>query len=362
MKHILPDFVFPTDPHTPVQADFSARDALYAGKKAYYGDNHGHSDSGGTSDGKTTPEQWLQAMPQLGIDFLGLMDHRQVRHQYLPCFDERFFLYGSEPAGIWKQPEQIFHYLMLFQKRESLEELLEQFPDVFRFTGGTEGHFEYIPVERARFAQVVEAIRARGGAFVHPHPKQVMDSPDIADYSFGDGTAIETIYCCSYPEALNPHTVDNYRLWLQLLAAGHKVYNTATADAHGEPTNAGVNTVYAAEQKGAAFVQRLIAGDVTAGFVGIKMAVDGAPMGSTLPYAEGQTLCVRIDDAHPQLFEAEESYRVDIHTERGIAYSAPLTPGFAVALPVQKRSFYRVEVLRERDGSPAAIGNPIWLA
>jgi hypothetical protein len=53
---------------------------------------------------------------------------------------------------------------------------------------------------------------------------------------------------------------------------------------------------------------------------------------------------------------------VDIHTERGIAYSAPLTPGFAVALPVQKRSFYRVEVLRERDGSPAAIGNPIWLA
>jgi hypothetical protein len=233
---------------------------------------------------------------------------------------------------------------------------------VYGFTGGVEGHFEYRRVERTRFLQVVEAIRALGGTFVHPHPKQVMVSDDIAHYSFGDGTAVETIYCCNYPEALNPHTVENYKLWLQLLAAGHKVYNTATADAHGAPTNVGVNTVYAGEQKCAAFVEKLIEGNVTAGYVGIKMAIDGAPMGATVPYAEGQTLTVRIDDAHPQLFDPAESYRVDIHTDCGLAYSAPLTPGFAVALPVQNRRFYRVEVLRESDGSPAAIGNPIWLA
>lgn len=361
MKYILPDHTFPADPHTPVTADAAPLDALYAGCKAYYGDYHGHSDSGGTSDGKTTPEQWLEAMPLLGIDFLGLMDHRQVRHQYLDCFDDRFFLYGSEPAGLWHEPYAEFHYLMLFQKRESLEQLLEQFPDVFRFTGGTEGHFAYIRVERERFAQVVEAIRALGGAFVHPHPKQVMVSDDIADYSFGDGTAIETIYCCSYPEPLNPHTIDNYRLWLQLLAAGHKVYNTATADAHGDPTNAGVNTVYAPQQKCAAFVQKLIEGNVTAGFAGIQMCIDETPMGGSLPYAPGRRLHLRIADVHPQLFEAGEAYRVDIHTDRGLAYSAPLTLPFALTLPVENRRFYRAEVLRERDGSPAAIGNPIWL-
>ena len=361
MKHILSDHTFPADPHTPVQADFSALDGLYAGKKAYYGDYHGHSDSGGTSDGKTTPEQWLQAMPQLGMDFLGLMDHRQVRHQYLDCFDETVFLYGSEPAGLWHEPYTDFHYLMLFQRRESLEQLLEQFPDVFEFTGGIEGHFKYIRVERARFAQVVEAIRALGGAFVHPHPRQVMVSDNAADYSFGDGTAIETIYCCSYPEPLNPHTIDNYRLWLQLLDEGHRVYNTATADAHGGPTNVGVNTVYASRRHGAAFVRQLIAGDVTAGFAGIKMAVGSTPMGGTAAKGDGQTLCVRIDDVHPQLFDPAESYRVDIHTDRGLAYSAPLVLPFAAALPVQDRRFYRVEVLRERDGSPAAIGNPVWL-
>ncbi|MBQ8611552.1 MAG: hypothetical protein IJ412_07590 [Oscillospiraceae bacterium] len=361
MKHILSDHTFPADPHTPVQADFSVLDGLYAGKKAYYGDYHGHSDSGGTSDGKTTPEQWLQAMPQLGMDFLGLMDHRQVRHQYLDCFDETVFLYGSEPAGLWHEPYTDFHYLMLFQKRESLEQLLEQFPDVFEFTGGIEGHFKYIRVERARFAQVVEAIRALGGAFVHPHPRQVMVSDNAADYSFGDGTAIETIYCCEYPEPLNPHTAENYRLWLQLLDEGHRVYNTATADAHGGPTNVGVNTVYASRRHGAAFVRQLIAGDVTAGFAGIKMAVGSTPMGGTAAKGDGQTLCVRIDDVHPQLFDPAESYRVNIHTDRGLAYSAPLVLPFAAALPVQDRRFYRVEVLRERDGSPAAIGNPIWL-
>ena len=31
MKHILSDHTFPADPHTPVQADFSALDGLYAG-------------------------------------------------------------------------------------------------------------------------------------------------------------------------------------------------------------------------------------------------------------------------------------------------------------------------------------------
>jgi len=362
MKHILPDYTFPADPHRMAEnPDYSLLDALYAGRMACYGDYHVHSQSGGTSDGQTTPEEWLKAMKELKIDFVGLMDHRQVRHQYLDCFDEEFFLYGSEPGGLWNEPRLMFHYLMIFQDRGGLERVLNRFPDVFRFEGGVEGHFSYIRVDRARFMEMKEAILEEGGAFVHPHPKQCMESDNLEDYDFGDGTALETIYNCTYPESLNEHTIANYRLWLDLLAAGKKICNTSTSDAHGAPTNSGVNTVYAAEKNGPAYVRQLRSGDLNAGFVGIKMAIDGNPVGSTIDYADGMTLTVKIEDAHPLLFDPKESYRVDIHTDRGLAFSAPLTMPFAAAVSVENRRFYRVEVLRESDGSPAAIGNPIWL-
>ncbi len=362
MKHIIPEFTFPADPHKTVSTpDFTVLDAMYAGRTAYYGDYHVHSQSGGTSDGHTTPEEWLTAMKELKIDFIGLMDHRQVRHMYLDSFDPEYFLYGSEPAGLWHDPELVFHYLMIFQKRESLEKILHAFPDVFEFEGGVEGHFGYIRVERARFFDVVEAIRAEGGAFVHPHPKQCMESENNDDYFFGNGTAIETIYTASYKDQLNPHTIDNYKLWIELLDAGRKVYNTSTSDDHDTPENTGVNTVYSAEKNGPAYVRQLIAGDLNAGYVGIKMCLGGAPVGATVIYTEGMTLDLRIDDAHPLLFDPDEAYRVDIHTDRGLACSAPLTLPFALSIEAQPRRFYRAEVIRERDGSPAAIGNPIWI-
>ena len=106
MKHIIPGLVFAPDVHTVIDnADFSMLDALYAGRTVCYGDYHAHSNSGGMSDGKTTPKEWLVAMEKLGIDFIGLMDHQQVRHMYLPEFDPAHFIYGTEPAAIWKEPQ-----------------------------------------------------------------------------------------------------------------------------------------------------------------------------------------------------------------------------------------------------------------
>ena len=88
MKHIT-DRKFKKDAHTvAANQDQSALDKLYAGRTARYGDYHAHSNSGGTSDGTTLPTAWLEAKHTLKIDFVGLMDHRQVRHQYLPEFDQ----------------------------------------------------------------------------------------------------------------------------------------------------------------------------------------------------------------------------------------------------------------------------------
>ena len=361
MKHIIPDYTFPADPHEAVESDFAALDALYAGRKAYYGDFHAHSNSGGTSDGHTAPEEWLKAMKELHMDFIGLMDHRQVRHMYLDSFDPEYFLYGTEPAGLWNDPQLDCHYLMIFQERGALERVLQAFPAEFEFEGGVEGHFKYIRMDRSRFDAIRDAVLREGGAFVNAHPMQQIKSDDLRDFDFGPGTALETIYACAYPELLNPHTIENYRLWLDMLASGRKMINTSTADDHGAPTNAGVNTVYSAEKNGPAYVRQLIKGDLNAGFVGIKMCIDEHPVGSTAAYREGMTLQVKVDDVHPLLFDPAEKWRVDIHTDEGLAYSAPLKQHFAAAIPVKRRKFYRAEVIRERDGAPAAIGNPIWL-
>ena len=364
MKHIIPDLVFENDPHVIIEnPDFADLDKLYEGRVARYGDYHAHSNSGGTSDGHTTPEEWLIAMKELKMDFVGLMDHRQVRHMYLDCFDPTYFIYGTEPAAVWNDPKTELHYLMIFKDKESLaRDVLEKFPENYRFTGGIEGHFRYGSMERSRFIEIVNAVRAAGGACVNAHPKQTLKSDNAADYSFGDGTVIETIYTYGGDKQLNEGTMDNYRLWMELLDGGHKIYTTATADVHGRPTNGGINTVYAARKHCEEYVDRLIAGDLNAGYVGIKMSLGGAPMGATVKYEEGMELLIKVDDPHPLVYKKDEAHRLDVLSDKGLVCSIPLVNDKAeVAIKAEKRRFYRAVVICESDGAPAAIGNPIWV-
>ncbi|MBO5649865.1 MAG: hypothetical protein J6S76_08135 [Clostridia bacterium] len=367
MKHIIPDYSFPADLHTAIEdADFSMLEAHYADRIARYGDFHAHSASGGTSDGGTTPEEWLAAMPELKIDFIGIMDHRQVRHMYLDAFTPERFLYGTEPVMFWNEPYTACHYLMIFQNLGDLETVLERYPDVFDYEGGVEGHFVYKRIDFARFLEIGQAVQACGGAFVNAHPMQAIQCDDINYFDFGDRTAIEVIYTYSYPNPLNPHTIDNYQLWLKMLDAGKRIYNTATADAHGAPTNTGINTVYTQAPICKEYVQRLREGDLNAGCVGIQMTLGNSngfvPMGGTIPYANDLTLCLRVADGHPLRFGAPTDYRVDIFSDQGLAYSVPLsTLPFTCAIKAQNRRFYRAEVIGIADGAPAAIGNPIWI-
>ena len=360
--HITEDIHFQDDPHTVVpDADFSPLEMLYAGRSIYYGDFHCHSNSGGNSDGKTTPEEWLTAMKQLQIDFIGLMDHRQVRHMYLDSFDTEFFVCGSEPGGYWTKPELSFHYIMIVPEKEDLLHILEQFPDVFSFTGGSEGTFVYRKIEKSRFLQIIQATQDVGGVMVHAHPKQIMVSDDPMDYYFGDGTVLETIYVRGDADILNEDTVSNYKLWIDLLARGCKVFTTATNDCHGIPTNRALNAVYSDRKNGKAYTEYLRKGDLNAGFFGIKMSLEEHPSGSIVRYVPGSKLLVKIEDVHPAHFDPNDSYRLEILTDQGIAYTQQITLPFQTAIEVKERAFYRVVIIRESDNAPAAIGNPIWI-
>ena len=72
-------------------------------------------------------------------------------------------------------------------------ELLTEFEE-YQFEGGAEGHFVYPSFTRERFCELINAVKAKGGYFVHPHPKQYLDSSEPLDYWFCDETGIEVFY------------------------------------------------------------------------------------------------------------------------------------------------------------------------
>ena len=72
--------------------------ALYEGRRAFYGELHDHAASGGTADGKRILDHWKGAMEALGLDFAAILDHKQVRHMYLPEWEDGVFVGGTEPG------------------------------------------------------------------------------------------------------------------------------------------------------------------------------------------------------------------------------------------------------------------------
>ena len=210
------------------QKDADLLKSLYAGRKPYFGELHDHADTGGTSDGKLPLEGWKKALKELEMDFATIVDHKQVRHMYLPEWDSSIFIGGTEPGTKIMDDQienSIIHYNMLFARPEQLEALLEAFPE-FKFEGGPEGHFGYPGFTRARFTELVNKVTELGGFFVHPHPTSKMKSDNPLDYWFRDETGLEVLYTF-YQAPGSERCWQNFRLWKDLLALGKKVYATA---------------------------------------------------------------------------------------------------------------------------------------
>lgn len=334
-------------------------DSLYAECQVYHGELHDHSNSGGTSDGKCTLAEWTEQMRQLHMDFAAILDHRQIRHMYLPEWQDGLFIPGTEPAARIsddKTPPNGLHYNMLFTDRDELEKLLNEFPE-YEFTGGLEGHFKYPPFTRERFGQLIDAVRAHGGFFVHPHPKQVMQSDDPLDYWFRDETGIEVFYVSMDSE----YTRQNYPLWLELLAAGKRVWACAGGDLHNQPVDTALTTLYAEKHTSKAFLSHLRTGDFTCGPVGIRMCVGDTKTGGQCAFA-GQRLILCISDFHISVQNTAHEYRLDIFNDQGLVCSHPISCDRAtyLALDTQDCAFYRAEVFDVTRNLRIAVGNPIW--
>ena len=129
------------DPHCSVKdVNFTPLDSLYAGRKPYHGDFHTHTNSGGTSDGHTPLADFIEQIKAHGLDFAAIVDHKQMRHFFLPEWDEKYCICGTEPGLTLKDRNGIdgkLHYTMIFPDKTGLEKVFEAFPE-FEFTGTKE--------------------------------------------------------------------------------------------------------------------------------------------------------------------------------------------------------------------------------
>jgi len=332
---------------------------LYQNCRVYHGELHDHSASGGTSDGRCPLSDWRVRMADLKMDFATILDHRQIRHMYLPEWEDGLFIPGTEPGTAISdsgaaRPEM--HYNLLLPDRDLLEGLLNEFPE-YEFTGGVEGHFIYPRFTRERFGQLIDAIKARGGFFVHPHPKQVMVSDDPLDYWFRDETGIEVFYMDMDSE----HTRANYPLWVELLKAGKRVWACAGGDKHCQADVGALTTIYAEECSSKAFLSHLRVGDFTCGPVGVRMCIGDTKTGGKCSF-DGQTLTVCVSDFHESVSFPDHEYRLDVLNEQGRVFSAPVSSEEEtfVSLAAEPCAFYRAEVFDVTRNLRIAIGNPIW--
>ena len=341
------------------QKDIELISTVYEGRKAFHGDLHNHAATGGTSDGTRSLEHWKGALEALHMDFAAILDHRQVRHMYLPEWEDGLFICGTEPGTAISDCEaenNHIHYNMIFPSQKELEKLLMAHPE-YQFTGGSEGHFKYPSFTREKFGELIDDIKALGGFFVHPHPKQLMRSDDPLDYWFRDETGIEVFYVDMRSES----TAQNYKLWCDLLALGKRVWACSGEDGHACARDTALTVIYAEEKTSAGFIKHLSVGDFTCGSVGIKMCVGETAMGGKCAFG-GNRLVIAIDDFHRSVRNPEHKFRLDIITDKGVVASEDISsaePSY-FAFDTEDHAFYRAEVFDVTENLRIAIGNPIW--
>lgn len=355
------------DPHEVIPhngADFEAMDSFYEGYRVYYGDQHCHSSCGGRSDGKFPLKDWVGEMDRLGLDFAAIVDHHQMRGFFLPEWSEERFIMGSEPGSKLLNPggvlkKETFHYNMLVPHRYGLAMVLANFPE-FEFHGDElTGSFEYPPFTRERIQELNDYLLSIGGALVHAHPMALMGSSDPLDYYFGEHSHLEVMVGAYH----GMRSFKSYDLWVKILNLGKHMFAAGGSDTHSNVTNACVSTFYARERRGEEFLSRMRTGDYTAGAVGIKMMIDGHPMGSELSYREGMRLTLRVGDFFAPVLKDNTAYELRVYTDRGLAYASMFNGRYpqGLTLSVKERKYYRAEIADLTHGYRIAVGNPIWL-
>lgn len=356
------------DPHKIIGSknrDMSALDSLYSGRQIYRGDLHMHTKCGGTSDGAQPMSEWPAKMDQLGVDFVVVVDHKQMRGFFLPEWDEERFVMGTEPSGIIAELNAPrngmveLHYNMLFPHKYGLAMTLANFPE-FQFKGDElTGSFKYFKASRERYFELFDYVRSIGGMIVHAHPKTMLVSSDPLDYYFGEHSFIETIYETVYTAA----TRNNYKLWQDILALGKHVYASGGSDSHTDTKNTALAAFYTEKRHSSLFFDRMKAGDFNVGSMGIQMCIGSHPMGDEASFEDGMILSLRVCDYFERDAKENTVYALRVFTDEGLAFESDFDGHETqeLQIEVKNRKFYRADIYDKTHECVVGISNPIWL-
>ena len=351
--------------------DVAALEKLYEGRVAYHGDMHAHTNSGGNSDGNVAIEEWPELMEKVSLDFAAIVDHCQTLHMRAPSWDDKLYIVGSESGG-WVhsvkegQSNQKFHANYLFTDLEGMENFLNEYPLFFAYfqeTGLFKSNGNGIAFTREDMAKIAASVRENGGLLVFNHPKLADNGPtseELMDFWWADETGFETLY--GYADKYYAAGMEAYKVWVQLLDAGKRIWATAGSDTHRNPRTTALTTVYSTEQSGKVYMSYIREGDFNPGPMGIRMAIGDTLMGGKGSF-EGQKVIFSVGDFHEVALENGDQFRAVLLDDTGEVFSQVFTAGetvfFSTEAQADKR-FYRVEIYTVATDTLVGIGNPIW--
>lgn len=357
--------------YTAGAEDVAALEKLYEGRVAYHGDMHAHTNSGGNSDGNVAIEEWPELMEKVSLDFAAIVDHCQTLHMRAPSWDDKLYIVGSESGG-WVhsvkegQSNQKFHANYLFTDLEGMENFLNEYPLFFAYfqeTGLFKSNGNGIAFTREDMAKIAASVRENGGLLVFDHPKLADNGPtseELMDFWWADETGFETLY--GYADKYYAAGMEAYKVWVQLLDAGKRIWATAGSDTHRNPRTTALTTVYSTEQSGKVYMSYIREGDFNPGPMGIRMAIGDTLMGGKGSF-EGQKVIFSVGDFHEVALENGDQFRAVLLDDTGEVFSQVFTAGetvfFSTEAQADKR-FYRVEIYNVTTGDLVGLGNPIW--
>lgn len=351
---------------TATDADIAHLESLYQGQEAVHGDTHGHTASTPYSDGRNSMSDWKKHMKDNLIDFVTIVDHRQVLHMWHEEWDDTIFVGGSEPGlhvtGTEVISKNNIDYSMIFTKAEGLEAVLKNYIWDYQYLDGR--FVSGLMADHEKLAEIIQCIKDNGGMFVYVHPygrEGYYDPVDPMDYWFADETGFEV--CNSllgdYGDDMN---VKAYERWVDLLNAGKRLWAFSGSDSHTLPYLYALVTLYTKQRNAQGYFDQMSTGNLTAGPAGIRIAVGDAVTGSVGSF-EGQRVVISVSDFHQRVAREDHKYRLDIYDDTGLVTSQPLsitgTNYFAFDADPDSL-YYRANVYDESEEEIFAVGNPVW--
>ena len=188
------------------------------------------------------------------------------------------------------------------------------------------------------------------------------DPVDVMDYWFADEVGFEVLNG-GQGDYTEPQNANAYDCWVTLINAGKRLWATAGSDAHScLPFTWSLSTLYAAEKNNEGYFAQMKTGNLTAGPVGIRIAVGDAQTGSAGDFS-GKRVVIAVGDFHPLVVDQSHNYRVDVYNSSGLLLSQEISSSqmnyFAFDADATQR-YYRANVYDVTDDKLLAVGNPVF--